>query len=359
MRSVASLVRPRLRAEAVVYVWLAFIALVLCLLALDLGVFHRTSRVVTAREGLAWSLVWMTMASLFACVVYFGYEHNWSGLGLAPDPVERTAAHPEGVPNDGANAVIKYLTGYVVELSLSVDNMFVIAMVFRFFAVPAPFQHRVLFWGILGALAMRGVMIALGTQLIARFDWMLPAFGIFLLATGVKMLFLDTDAAEPGQLRLVQLIRRWFPVTPVYHGDRFVVRDAAGAWLLTPLAVALVLVEATDLLFAVDSIPAILAITADPFLVFASNAFAILGLRSLYFALAGALEAFHFLKYSLALVLMLIGVKMLTHGWLRDVLGQHFHIYVLAAVVLILAGGVGASMLRPQAPHSAGRTELQ
>ena len=341
------------------YVWLAFVSLLLCLLALDLGVFHRTSRVVTAREGFAWSLVWMTVASGFAFVVFSAYEYNWSGLGLTPDPVERTALHPQGVVNDGANAVIKYLTGYVVELSLSVDNMFVIAMLFRFFAVPAALRHRVLFWGILGALAMRGVMIVLGTHLIGRFDWMLPVFGIFLLATGVKMLYLDTNAPEPGQQWIVRLIRRWFPLTPVYHGDRFVVRNAAGTLMLTPLAVALVLVEATDLLFAVDSIPAILAVTADPFLVFASNAFAILGLRSLYFGLAGALEAFHYLKYSLAVVLMLIGVKMLAHGWLRGVLGEHFHLYILGAVVLILAAGVGASLVRPQAPHAAPRTELQ
>ncbi len=341
------------------YVWILFVSLLLCLLALDLGVFHRRSRIVTAREGFSWSLVWMTAAALFAVVIFYAYDQQWSGLGTVPDPVERTAALPDGVINDGGNAVIKYLTGYVVELSLSVDNMFVIAMLFRVFAVPAAFQHRVLFWGILGALVMRGVMIVLGTHLIARFDWMLPVFGVFLLATGVKMLFLDTAQADPGQGRLVRLIRRWFPVTDEYHGDRFIVRDGAGALLLTPLAVALVLVEATDLLFAVDSIPAILAVTADPFLVFASNAFAILGLRSLYFALAEALDAFHYLKYSLALVLMLIGVKMLAHGWLRELLGDHFHIYILGGVVLILAAGIGASILRPQAVPTVARTELQ
>ena len=341
------------------YVWIAFVSLLLCLLALDLGVFHRRSRVVTAREGFTWSLVWMTIAALFAFVIFYAYEYNWSGLGTMPDPVERTDALPDGVVNDGGNAVVKYLTGYVVELSLSVDNMFVIAMLFRFFAVPAAFQHRVLFWGILGALVMRGVMIVLGTHLIARFDWMLPLFGVFLLATGVKIFFLDTASTDPGQGRLVRLIRRWFPVTQEYHGDRFIVRDSVGTLLLTPLAVALILVETTDLLFAVDSIPAILAVTADPFLVFASNAFAILGLRSLYFALAGALDAFHYLKYSLALVLILIGVKMLTHGWLRDVLGDHFHIYILGGVVLILVGGIGASILRPQAAPALDRTELQ
>ncbi len=193
--------------------------------------------------------------------------------------------------NDGSAAVVKYLTGYVVELSLSVDNMFVIAMLFRFFAVPAAYQHRVLFWGILGALAMRGVMIALGARLIQEFGWMLDVFGAFLILTAVKMLLLKTDQQDPGMNIAVRLTRRLFPVTDRYHGQHFVVRSATGALALTPLALALVMIETTDLLFAVDSIPAIFAITADPFLVFASNAFAILGLRSLYFVLAGALDS--------------------------------------------------------------------
>jgi tellurite resistance protein TerC len=337
--------------------WLAFIALILCLLSLDLGVFHRHSRVVSAHEGFAWSLVWMVLALMFAGVIYGTYEYKWSGLGLQPDPADRTSELPDGAVNDGVNAVLKYLTGYLVELSLSVDNMFVIAMLFRFFAVPGRYQHRVLFWGILGALVMRGVMIGIGTQLIAHFAWTIYVFGIFLIATGVKMLFLDTTAPDPGQTRLVRLVRRWLPVTAGYHGDRFVIRDAAGALLLTPLAVALILVEATDLLFAVDSIPAILAITGDPFLVFASNAFAILGLRSLYFALAGALVTFHYLQVSLALVLVTIGIKMLAHGWLRSMLGDHFHVYILAAVVLMLAGGVAASIWLDAPPDA--ETELQ
>ena len=340
------------------YVWLAFIALILCFLALDLGVFHRHSRVVSPREGFAWSLVWMALALVFAAVIYGVYEYKWSGLGLHPDPAERTAALPEGLVNDGANAVLKYLTGYVVELSLSVDNMFVIAMLFRFFAVPGAYQHRVLFWGILGALVMRGVMIGIGTQLIAHFAWTLYLFGIFLVGTGVRMLFMPSTEADPGQSTLVRIIRRWLPVSASYHGDRFLIRDAAGALLLTPLAVTLLLVEATDLLFAVDSIPAILAVTGDPFLVFASNAFAILGLRSLYFALAGALDTFQYLKVSLALVLVMIGAKMLAHGWLREALGEHYHVYVLAAVVVILASGVAASLWL-KAPHEAGRTELE
>jgi TerC family integral membrane protein len=338
----------------VVLVWFAFVSLILLLLALDLGIFHRKAHVVSVREGLFWSLVWMSLASVFAVFVYFGYENHWLGLGLKPDPIERTAAQPLGTPNDGPAAVVKYLTGYVVEQSLSVDNMFVIAMLFRLFGVPAAFQHRVLFWGILGALAMRGVMIAAGATLVARFGWVLYLFGGFLLFTAVKMLVVDVEEQDPGKNAVVRLARRWFPVTKRYHGEHFVVRRGK-RWLLTPLALALLMVETTDLLFAVDSIPAILAITADPFLVFASNAFAILGLRSLYFVLAGALSALRYLKVSLALVLALIGIKMLTHTWLKAMLGEYFTLYVLGAVVLILTAGTVASLLVTVSDQSAGR----
>ena len=325
-------------------VWLAFVSFILFLLALDLGVFHRKAHVVSVREGLVWSLVWVTLGLTFSVFVFFAYEHQWLGLGLQPDPIEHTAAHPLGAPNDGPAAVVKYLTGYVVEQSLSVDNMFVIAMLFRLFAVPAAFQHRVLFWGILGALAMRGVMIAVGATLVTRFGWVLYLFGAFLVFTAVKMLVVDVEEQDPRHNVVVRLARRWFPVTKRYHGAHFVVRRGT-KWLLTPLALALLMVETTDLLFAVDSIPAILAITADPFLVFASNAFAILGLRSLYFVLAGALGALRYLKVSLALVLALIGIKMLTHTWLKALLGEYFTLYVLGAVVLILTVGTIASLL--------------
>ena len=325
-------------------VWLAFISLILVLLALDLGVFHRKAHAVSVREGLVWSLVWMTLGLTFSVFVYFAYEHQWLGLGTRPDPIERTAAQPLGIPNDGPAAVVKYLTGYVVEQSLSVDNMFVIAMLFRLFAVPAAYQHRVLFWGILGALAMRGVMIAAGATLVARFGWVLYVFGAFLVYTAIKMLTVDVEEQDPSHNVVVRLARRWFPVTERYHGEHFVVRRRAKL-MLTPLAIALIMVETTDLLFAVDSIPAILAITADPFLVFASNAFAILGLRSLYFVLAGALSALRYLKVSLALVLALIGIKMLTHTWLKQLLGEYFTLYVLGAVVLILTVGTIASLL--------------
>jgi tellurite resistance protein TerC len=295
------------------------------------------------REGLAWSLAWMTLALAFAAFVYGAYEHQWLGLGTHLDPVERTRETPLGTLNDGPAAIVKYLTGYVVEQSLSVDNMFVIAMVFRALAVPAVYQHRVLFWGILGALTMRGAMIAVGATLVARFAWVLYLFGIFLIFTAVKMLFAGAEAQDPTTNPVFRLTRRLFPITKRYHGAHFTLRRR-GRMFLTPLALALVMVEATDLIFAVDSIPAIFAITADPFLVFASNAFAILGLRSLYFVLAGALDAFRYLRASLAIVLALVGTKMLVHTWLRQLLGEHFNLYVLAAVILILATGAIASL---------------
>jgi tellurite resistance protein TerC len=332
------------------------------MLALDLGVFHRKAHVVSVREALAWSGVWLTMGLAFSVVVYFAYEGNWSGLGTVVDAVD-------GLMNDGASATEKYLTGYVVEKSLSVDNIFVIAMIFGFFAVPPLYQHRVLFWGILGALVLRGVMIGVGAKLIAEFHWILYLFAIFLILTAVKMLFLKSDETDPNKNPIVRLIRRYFPVTAKFHGEHFIVRagtpasleaeypgapgvademvDKAkpGTWLLTPLALALVMVETTDLIFAVDSIPAIFAITADPFLVFTSNVFAILGLRSLYFALAGMVDKFRYLKVSLAVVLMIVGVKTLLAEWLKLALGKHFNLYLLSVIILVLAGGVVASIL--------------
>jgi len=275
----------------------------------------------------------------------------------------------DGLPNDGSTATEKYLTGYIVEKSLSVDNIFVIAMIFSFFSVPPLYQHRVLFWGILGALLLRGAMIAVGAKLIAEFHWVLYLFAVFLILTAVKMLFLKTEDTDPNRNVMVRLTRRLFPVTARFHGEHFVVRAGAsasyeseipgapaqlddvveaarpGTLLLTPLALALVMVETTDVIFAVDSIPAIFSITSDPFLVFTSNVFAILGLRSLYFALAGMVNKFRYLKVSLALVLMLVGVKMLLAEWLKVALGRHFNLYLLTLVLSILAAGVAASVL--------------
>jgi tellurite resistance protein TerC len=344
-----------------IWVWIAFISLVLLMLALDLGVFNRKAHVVSVKEALAWSAVWLTLGMTFAVFVYLAYDAKWFSLGTVMDAVD-------GLRNDGSSAVGKYLTGYVVEKSLSVDNIFVIAMIFSFFAVPPLYQHRVLFWGILGALILRGAMIALGAKLIAEFHWVLYFFAIFLILTAIKMLVVKTEPADPNKNAVVRLTRRLFPITAGFHGEHFFVRAGApesyesevagaprvpdvvvdtarqGTLLLTPLALALIMVETTDVIFAVDSIPAIFAITSDPFLVFTSNVFAILGLRSLYFALAGMVKEFRYMKVSLALVLLVVGVKMLLAEWLKLALGKHFNLYLLMAILLILAAGVAASL---------------
>jgi tellurite resistance protein TerC len=354
------------------WMYAGFTALVLTLLALDLGVFHRTAHVVSVKEALGWSAFWIALGLSFAGFIHVGYENHWMGLGLTPDLMSASPTTVEGlgvVYNDGGSAMVKYITGYLVEKSLAVDNIFVIAMLFGFFAVPAMYQHRVLFWGIVGALLMRGAMIAVGAQLITRFTWVIYVFGIFLIATGVKMLILKTDSSDPGSNVLVRLTRRLFPITERFHGQHFFVRagsdasheapvpgasqeqdkvvDAArpGTLLATPLFLALLMVEFTDVIFAVDSIPAIFAITADPFLVFTSNVFAILGLRSLYFALAGMIDKFRYLKVALAFVLMVVGTKMMTHAWLKQLLGESFNLYLLGVVLAILATGVAASLL--------------
>ena len=359
-----------------IWIWAGFILFVLALLALDLGVFHRKAHVVSIKEALGWSGVWVALGLLFSVFVYFGYANHWMGLGTKVDAVD-------GTPITGGEAVVKYLTGYVVEKSLSVDNIFVIALIFGYFAVPAIYQHRVLFWGILGALVMRGMMIGIGAALIARFHWILYLFAAFLILAAIKMLLIKTES-DPGRNFVVRLTKRIFPVTDTFHGEHFFVRAGSGAskeppipagtdlphagekprdraveavragtMMITPLTLALVMVETTDLIFAVDSIPAIFAITADPFLVFTSNVFAILGLRSLYFALAGMIESFKYLKVSLAVVLMVVGVKMLLHGWLKATLGKNFNLYLLGVVLAILAAGVIASLIarRRHAPH--------
>jgi TerC family integral membrane protein len=353
----------------VVLVWIAFLVFIFALLAVDLGVFHRRAHVVSVREALTWTVVWIATALAFAAFVYLGYDHHWLGLGLEPDPVDRSALYPDGRVNDARSALLKFLTGYVVELSLSADNVFVMAMLFGYFAIPRMYQHRVLFWGILGALAMRGAMIAIGTRLVAEFSWILPVFGAVLILTAVKMAFMGTEPGDPGKNVVVRLMRRFLPMTDRFDREHFFVRapardsletpapgadappdaavstDRRGRWMLTPLALVLVMVETTDLVFAVDSIPAIFAITADPFLVFTSNVFAILGLRSLYFALAGALHFFRYLKPALAVVLLTVGVKMIAHSWFERVLGPDFNLYMLATVIIILGTGVLVSLI--------------
>ena len=353
-----------------VWLWVGFIVFVLLMLALDLGFFHRHAHVIKVKEALVWSAVWVALSLAFSVFVYYGYENHWLGLGISIDAAD-------GMLNDGTTAAVKYLTGYVVEKSLSVDNIFVIAMIFGFFAVPPIYQHRVLFWGILGALLMRGAMIGLGATLIARFHWILYLFGVFLIVTGIKMLVLKTDHSNPNQNVVVRITRRLFPITSRFHGQHFAVRAGApasyesefpgtaalpdeavdqigaGRLMLTPLALALIVVEFTDLIFAVDSIPAIFAVTADPFLVFTSNVFAILGLRSLYFALSGMLDKFRYLKLSLALVLMIVGVKMLIAEWLKGLLGNSFNFYLLGLVLLILAVGVAGSLIAERRSEGA------
>jgi tellurite resistance protein TerC len=355
----------------VTLIWTSFVVFVLLLLALDLGVLHRKAHKVSMKEALWMSALWIAIGLGFTFFVYHGYENHWMGLGDAVDTVD-------GAINDGGSAAVKYLTGYVVEKSLSVDNIFVIAMLFGFFAVPDIYQHRVLFWGILGALAMRAVMIAVGAALIAEFHWILYVFGGFLILTGLKMFFLDSEQSDPNQNIVVRLTRKFFPVSARYHGEHFLVRAGApasqedeypgaphvddhivakakpGTLMLTPLALALIMVETTDLIFAVDSIPAIFAITADPFLVFTSNVFAVLGLRSLYFALAGMITKFRYLKPALAFVLIVVGGKMLTASWLKELLGEHFNFYLLGTVLLIISSGVVVSLLAPAKPGVAG-----
>lgn len=285
----------------IAWIWIAFIAFVLVMLAIDLGVFNRTPHVVRTREALAWTGVWIACALAFNVLVYFMYEHHWLGIG-------DTIGHDVG----GREAALTFFTGYVIEKSLSLDNVFVIALIFAYFRVPAIYQHRVLIWGVLGALVMRGIMIAAGAALIHRFNWIIYVFGALLIGTAIKMLVVRHDNLEPEKNWLVRLARRLYPVSTSFDGPHFFTR-VDGKRAMTPLFLVLLVVESSDVLFAVDSIPAIFAITKDPFIVFTSNVFAILGLRSLYFALASAMEKFHHIKTSLVFVLAFVGTKMLIH----------------------------------------------
>lgn len=300
------------------WLWIGFNAFVLIMLALDLGVFHRKAHVVSLRESLTWTSVWVVMAMLF-------------NLGVARYM--------------GGDKALEFFTGYVIEKSLSVDNVFVIALLFSYFAVPQLYQHKVLFWGILGALAMRAAMIALGAKLITEFAWVIYIFGAFLILTGIKMIVKRDEEIHPEKNPVVRLFKRMMPVTTEYREARFFVRENK-VLMATPLFVVLLLVEFTDLIFAVDSIPAIFAVTKDPFIVYTSNVFAILGLRSLYFALAGVMDKFHYLKTGLGVVLSFVGVKMLlAHTpWKIDTLLS------LGIIILILASSVAASLAWPKRP---------
>jgi tellurite resistance protein TerC len=317
--------------------WGGFIALVLGVLALDLGVFSRRPHAPTVPRALAFAGATTLLALLFAGFVYQAYAHHWAGLGISADAVDQRV-------NDGHLASMKFLTGYVVELSLSMDNVFVIALIFDSLRIPVMYQHRVLFWGVLGALVMRGAMIAGGAALVAEYHWVLYLMGAFLVVTAARMLLGKERKRTAEESWIVHFLNRNFRVTRELHDRRFHVTREGKNWI-TPLMVALVLIEATDLLFAVDSIPAIFAVTSDAFLVFTSNIFAILCLRSLYFGLAGMLAKFQYLRVSLALILGLVGVKMLAAKWSDALLGDHANFWMLGTVAVVLTAGAGASVL--------------
>jgi tellurite resistance protein TerC len=298
--------------EITAWHWTGFIVLVLFCLALDLGVFHRRAHVVGFREAMTWSAVWFIMAMIFTVVLRF---------------------------TRGDKESIQFATGYLIELSLSMDNVFVIALIFSYFRIPPQYQHRVLYWGILGALIMRGLMIGIGVALISLVDWILYVFGAFLLYSGCKMIFVETKV-DPEHTPIVRWVRKFYPVSPELDGEKFFTHWQ-GARALTPLALVLVMIEATDLLFAVDSIPAVFAVTRKPFIVFTSNVFAILGLRSLYFVLAGAIGYFRYLKYGLPLVLVFMGVEMLIDPHERPrPQWRWFQYDIPPSVSLLVVGGI-------------------
>jgi tellurite resistance protein TerC len=326
--------------EYKVFAYAGFIGIILTILLLDLGVFHRKAHEVTAREAIRWTIVWVSCALLFNVAVYFLYEHHVFGLGLEV-PVLGSPGTTMTVR--GFEAAKLYITGYLIEESLSMDNVFVIAVILGSLGIPAKYQHRVLFWGIMGAVVMRGLMIFVGVTLIEHFAWISYVFGAVLIITAVRMAFMGEDEqADPSKSTIFRLIKRFIPVTTKFDGQRFFTR-MEGVLHATPLLVALVMVEFTDLIFAVDSIPAIFAITADPFIVFTSNIFAILGLRSLYFCLAAMIRHFRYVKPALVLVLLFIGIKMcLVHTPYK------IDTDISVGVVLgMLATGVVASLLLP------------
>jgi tellurite resistance protein TerC len=298
-----------------VWKWIFFNLFVLLMLALDLGVFHRKQHAVRLKEALAWSAVWIALALAYNVIIYF-----WLGKQLA----------------------LEFLTGYVIEKSLSVDNIFVFLMIFRYFRVPAENQHTVLFWGILGALIMRAIFILAGVALIHRFEWIIYLFGAILVYSGIKMVTEKDKEVHPEKNPALKLFRRFVPVTSNYEGGRFWVRQA-GRWMATPLMVVLVVVETTDVVFAVDSIPAVLAISREPFIVYTSNVFAILGLRALYFGLAGVMNLFHCLHYGLSIILVFVGVKMIISAYYKLPT-----VVALSVVTGILIVSVVASLVWPK-----------
>ena len=304
--------------EGSIWLWVGFNVFVLAMLALDLGVFHRKSHAVSGREALIWSVVWISLSLVFNLLIYFFWDR------MMPDSAYTNS-----------EAALAFFTGYLIEKSLSVDNIFVFILIFSFFAVPAAYQHRVLFWGILGALVMRGALIAVGAALLKEFHWIIYVFGAFLIFTGIRMALHREEELHPEKNPVVKFFRRFMSVTKTFEGDKFFVRHA-GRLMATPLFLILLIVESTDLVFAVDSIPAIFAVTQEPFIVYTSNVFAILGLRALYFLLANVMDKFQYLKIGLSAVLTFIGVKM--------VIVDFYHIPVGVSLVVV-AGILTVSIL--------------
>jgi tellurite resistance protein TerC len=326
-----------------IWLWVGFIVFVFGCLALDLGVFNRKPHSISTREAMAWTVVWVVVSLGINAAIYFIYEHHWLGIGTQP-----------GYEPTGKDAALQFLTAYLVEYSLSLDNIFVIAVIFGFFAVPTPFQHRVLFWGILGALLMRGMMIGAGIAIIQRFTWLIYVLGALLVFTAGKMLFSKDEEMNPQESVVIRLVKKVFPITDRYHGEKFFVTEN-GKRAATPLFLALCVVETTDVLFAVDSIPAVFSVTLDPFIVFTSNVCAILGLRSLYFALAAMMDTFRFIKFSLVFILAFVGAKMIA--------SHYFHVsgaVSLSIIASALVLGIVASLFggekgsRPKMPTPMG-----
>lgn len=307
-------------------IWILFTAAILVFLALDLGVFNKEAHVIKTKEAAIWTSIWVSTALAFSGVIWWLFENGMveNPTGLTPD-----------------SAVLKYITGYLIELSLSIDNVFVIAVIFNSFKIPKLYQHRVLFWGILGAIFFRALMIVFGVALINKFDWIVYVFGVFLIYTAYKMLRSDNSEFNPKNSFIFRKTRKILPFTAFFDGDKFFIRRM-GKRIATPLFMALLMIELTDILFALDSIPAILAITADPFIVFTSNILAILGLRSMYFLISQMLDKFRFISYSLVVILTFVGLKM--------IFAHHIELpewLSLTVIGLALGGGILLSLVIP------------
>ena len=312
--------------------WVIFLIIVFFLLALDLGVFNREAHTVGMREAIGWSIVWVCVSLAFNGFVWAAYANHWFDAGL-------NAAG--GVEKSGLDAAVEFFTGYLLEKSLSIDNIFVIALVFGFFKVPSDYQHRVLFWGILGAIVFRGILIGLGAVLVEQYAWTFYVFGVILLWAALKMVMGEDEDADPEKSLMFRLVKRILPIKSGFYGPKFKIKEN-GKTYFTTLFVVLLVIEATDVIFAFDSIPAIFGVTTDPFIVMTSNIFAILGLRAMYFVLAGMIDRFHYLTYALSIVLVFVAVKLLLH--------HHYKIpnYAsLSFIVVVLTIGVVASIRAP------------